>query len=76
MLGSLKTAVGRISPDDIFGNHFFFCSSVPPSLINSAAISDLVPIEPIPIYPRLNSYVTTKIAIFSPKPMRIPTPDL
>ena len=64
VFGSLKTAVGRISPEEIFGNHFFFCSSVPPSRINSAAISDLVPIDPIPIYPRLNSSVTTHIAIF------------
>ena len=46
---SLKTAVGKISPEDIFGNHYFFCSSVTPSLINSAAISALVPIDPIPM---------------------------
>ena len=28
-MGSVKTAVGRISPEAIFGRYFSFCSSVP-----------------------------------------------
>jgi len=47
--GSVKTAVGRISPDAIFGSHFSFCASLPPSRISSAAISERVPSEPTPM---------------------------
>src|SRR5262249_30204935 len=49
VLGSVKTAVGRISPDAIFGNHCCFCSSVPELRMSSAAISERVPSEPTPI---------------------------
>jgi hypothetical protein len=49
VLGSVKTAVGRISPLASPGSHFCFCSSVPPARISSAAISDRVPREPTPI---------------------------
>ena len=55
VLGSVKTAVGKISPLAKPGSHCFFCSSVPPQRINSAAISVLVPSEPTPIYPIDNS---------------------
>jgi hypothetical protein len=48
VLGSVNTAVGRISPAASFGSHFFFCASVPPRRISSAAISERVPSEPSP----------------------------
>ena len=37
------------SPDAMRGSQSFFCASVPPSRISSAAISDRVPSEPTPI---------------------------
>ena len=49
VLGSVNTAVGRISPDAMAGSHLAFCSSVPPIRISSAAISERVPSEPVPI---------------------------
>ena len=49
VFGSVKTAVGRISPDAIFGSQCAFCASVPPVRISSAAISERVPSEPTPI---------------------------
>ena len=49
VLGSEKTAAGSISPEAIFGSHFFFCSSVPPINNNSEEISVLVPRDPMPM---------------------------
>jgi (2S)-methylsuccinyl-CoA dehydrogenase len=49
VFGSVKTAVGRISPLARPGSHLRFCSSVPPQRISSAAISDRVPSDPTPI---------------------------
>jgi hypothetical protein len=43
VLGSVNTAVGRISPDAIRAAISAFCSSVPPHRISSAAISERVP---------------------------------
>ena len=65
----MNTAVGRISALASRGSHVAFCASVPPPRISSAAISDRVPSEPTPIYPRLSSSLTTHIAVFdSPDP--------
>ena len=36
-------------PEASIGSHFAFCSSVPPQMISSAAISLRVPREPTPI---------------------------
>ena len=60
--GSVKTAVDMASPDESRGSQYFFCSSVPPPRINSAAISERVPSEPTPMYARLSSSVTTHMA--------------
>ena len=49
LFGSVKTAVGRTSPEAIRGSHACFCSAVPPQRISSAAISERVPSEPTPI---------------------------
>ena len=49
VLGSVNTAVGRISPEDSLGSQCAFCASVPPSRISSPAISVRVPSEPTPI---------------------------
>ena len=69
VLGSVKTAVGKISPLAKPGSHCFFCSSVPPQRINSAAISVLVAKEPTPMYPLDNSSDTTAIdALLKPSP--------
>ena len=69
VFGSVKTAVGKTSPLAKPGSHCFFCSSVPPHRINSAAISVLVPSEPTPIYPLDNSSETTAIdALLKPSP--------
>jgi hypothetical protein len=48
-LGSVNTAVGRISPEAMRDRYFSFCASVPPARISSAAISERVPSEPTPI---------------------------
>ena len=61
VFGSVKTAVGSTSPEAILGSHFSFCAAVPLPRINSAAISDRVPSEPTPIYPRDSSSETTHI---------------
>ena len=67
--GSEKTAVGKISPLEIFDKYFCFCSSLPPIKISSAAISDLVPSEPTPTQPLESSSETIHIAFFSkPRP--------
>ena len=69
VFGSVKTAVVKIFPLAISGRYFFFCSSVPPSLINSPAISALVPSDPAARKPLESSSVTTHIAILPiPKP--------
>ena len=49
VFGSVKTAVGRISPLASFGSHCAFCSGVPPHKISSAAISLRVPSDPTPM---------------------------
>jgi len=43
VFGSVKTAVGRISPLAIFGRYFRFCAASPPTRMSSAAISERVP---------------------------------
>jgi hypothetical protein len=48
-LGSVKTAVGSSSPEAMRERYFFFCASVPPERMSSAAISERVPSEPTPI---------------------------
>jgi hypothetical protein len=50
--GSVKTAVGMISPAVMAGRNRCFCSSVPWAMISSAAISERVPSDPVPIQPR------------------------
>ncbi|MCE3290939.1 MAG: hypothetical protein K0R83_2951 [Caulobacter sp.] len=67
MLGSVKTAVGRISALAIFGSHCAFWSFVPPVRISSAAISERVAREPTPIQARLSSSETTHMAVL-PRP--------
>ena len=49
VFGSVKTAVGKISPEAMRGRKRSFCSSVPPPKISSAAISERVPSEPTPM---------------------------
>ncbi len=49
VFGSVNTAVGSSSPEAILGRYFCFCSSVPPPMISSAAISERVPSEPTPM---------------------------
>jgi hypothetical protein len=49
VFGSVKTAVGRISPLAMRGRKRLLCSGVPPPRISSAAISERVPSEPTPI---------------------------
>ena len=49
VLGSVNTAVGRISPEAMPGRYCSCCALVPPLSSSSAAISERVPNEPTPI---------------------------
>ena len=61
-LKEAKTAVVKKLPEANSGRYFFYCSSVPPSLISSPAISARVPKEPAAKKRLESSSVTTHIA--------------
>lgn len=65
--GSVKTAVGMIWPEAMAGRKRSFWAGVPWARISSAAISERVPSDPVPIQPRDSASETTHIATL-PRP--------